>query len=519
MRAGAAIFFTFFGLFMLTGSRERPWGDANPVYEVAENLVRHGSVHVTVRWPVDAAPGRDGKNYAANPLLASLVHVPAVAVREVVLRASPGSAALSWPIAAHVAPAALGALTCALFFALARRFASARAAGLATIALGVGTTVWVYARYPYTEILQTACFTGCLLALVAALDDPGPRTARWLGLAAGLLVSSKLVYFAAIPGAALVLAWRLRARPRELLVFFAWTALTFAPWVFLILFYNWLRYRSWLTTGYGGVPAGKSWIGLWGLLLSPGKSVFLYSPPLVAALFGVPALWRRHRLALLAILAALVPVVAVYARFIFWHGDYAWGPRYLVFAVPTLLVPLALVLDRLRGRALAALLAPLLAAGLAVQLLGNAFYWDHWIRISKEVSSGWLGKPDRRGSSPPDRGGICDACFEDLYAQQWLPPFAPLAGHAWLLRHVPAGDDWATAQRDAPWRTYTTIDVKIDEQWYKRARIDWWALDWSRRGGARAVAMLIMGAPLVLGAWAWWRAQRRREALAPPIAA
>jgi hypothetical protein len=517
MRAGVAIFLTFFGLYMLSGSRERPWGDANPVYEVAENLVRRGGVDVSVRWPVDLPPGRDGKYYAINPLLPSLTHVPAVAARELYLKLTPKNAALSLPIAAHVAPAALGALTCVLFFGLARRFGSPRAATWATIVLGVGTMVWVYARYPYTEILQAACFTGCALALVRALDDPSPSSARWLGLAAGLLVSSKLVYFVAIPGAALVVAWRLRERPRELLTFFAWTAATFAPWIVLLLFYNWLRFGSLLSSGYGEVVPGSGWIGLFGLLLSPGKSVLLYSPPLVVALFGVPALWRAHRLALLAFLGALVPVVVLYARFLFWAGDYAWGPRYLTFAIPVLLLPLVPVLDRLRGRRAALLLAPTLAAGIAVQLLGNAFYWDHWIRISKEVSAAWLGKPDRRGSTPRDRGGICDACFEDLYAQQWLPPFSPIAGHAWLLRHVPGGDDWKTAQADAPWRVYTRLEVKIDEQWYKRARLDWWPMDWPRKDAA-ALMGLVLALPLLAGAWLWRRALRSPEPMAPSIA-
>src|SRR4029453_16214146 len=131
-------------------------------------------------------------------------------------------------------------------------------------------------------------------------------------------------------------------------------------------------------------------------------------------------------------------------QLIFWSGDYAWGPRYLVFCVPALMLPLALVVERGR-RLVAAALVAALALGVFVQILGSAYYWDHWIRISKEASAAWLGKPNRSGSFPPDRGGVCDACFEDQYAQQWLPPFQPIAGHLWLLRHTPFGDDSKTA--------------------------------------------------------------------------
>lgn len=506
-RLGLAIFLCFLGLYLATTSRERPWGDANPVYQVAENLVRHGSLDTTVVWPYDAKPGRDGKHYAINPLFTSLIHVPGVLLRQAVSAVAPELRNPIWPIASHLGPAALGALTCVLFFSLARRLASARAASLATVMVGVGTMVWVYARYPYSEVLQAACFTGFAHAIARILDEPDARAARWLGLWAGLLVNSKLVYFAALPGAALVLVWRLRDDPRRLVRLAGWATAVFVPLFCIIPFYNWVRYGNPLTTGYGAVgdvAPGSLWIGLFGLFLSPGKSVLLFSPPLVAAFAGIPAFARRHRWLAIALAASLVPVILVYARFIFWSGDYAWGPRYLVFCVPVLALPLALLAPRHRVA-----LGVLLAAGITVQVIGNAYYWDHWIRIAKEAAAGWLGKPDRSGSFPPDRGGICDACFEDMYPQQWLPAFQPIAGHLWLLRHTPFGDDYRTAEKDAPWHLYTRVNIKIDEQWYNRARIDWWGLDWGDRRGAMALLLVLMCLPFAAGAFVWWRAAKR----------
>jgi hypothetical protein len=50
-----------------------------------------------------------------------------------------------------------------------------------------------------------------------------------------------------------------------------------------------------------------------------------------------------------------------------------------------------------------------------------------------------------------------------MYAQTWLPPFSPIEGHLWLLRHVPAGHDAKTAEADAPWRRYTTLRLDIED--------------------------------------------------------
>jgi uncharacterized membrane protein YraQ (UPF0718 family) len=244
-----------------------------------------------------------------------------------------------------------------------------------------------------------------------------------------------------------------------------------------------------------GAHFGKGGVldGLWGMFLSPGKSIFLYAPPLVLALAGYKALVQRHRATAIALAVTAVPPILLSARSTFWAGDWAWGPRYLVFALPALVFPVCLVLERLlerRRRAAfygAAGLA--LALGVSVQALGLHFYWDHFIRIAQEARLTWLGNPDRAGASMPDRGGTCDGCFEDMYTIQWLPPFQPIRGHLWLLRHVPFKHDWERAERDAPWHPSTSLKLPIAGS-YSRARIDFWWNDYKEH---KRAALRIFG--------------------------
>jgi hypothetical protein len=93
------------------------------------------------------------------------------------------------------------------------------------------------------------------------------------------------------------------------------------------------------------------------------------------------------------------------------------------------------------------------------------------------VRNQWLGKPDRAGTPFPDFEGYCGACFEDVHGLHWLPPFNPIEGHLWLLKHVVLGHDWQTAEADAPWRRYTSLRLNISKS-YPRARLDWWLLDY-----------------------------------------
>jgi len=195
----------------------------------------------------------------------------------------------------------------------------------------------------------------------------------------------------------------------------------------------------------------------------------------VLALLGLPRFWRSQRATVWAMLATIMPVVLFYCRFPSWPGDWAWGPRYLVFAIPVLLLPAISLLASMRWPRRFLALA-LLALGIFVQVLGNAFYWDHYLRIALDVRSHWLGQPNRSASLTADKGGYCEGCFEDVYPTVWLAPLQPILGHLWLLRHVPFHHDWDRASKDAPWRRHTRL-VMDSQASYDRVRVDHWLYD------------------------------------------
>ena len=146
-------------------------------------------------------------------------------------------------------------------------------------------------------------------------------------------------------------------------------------------------------------------------------------------------------------------------------------------------------------------------AGLAVQGLGTAFYWDDFIAISRQVQYHWLGRPDSSGS--PLAPYPCFSCFEELYAVQWLPATQPIEGHWWLLRHKLAGDDWRTAEKDAPWSRYTSLTLDIARS-YDYAEIDWWP--WLAPPGSRLplVLLSVLVLPLLVP-WRRWRSALRGQ--------
>ncbi len=106
------------------------------------------------------------------------------------------------------------------------------------------------------------------------------------------------------------------------------------------------------------LPANFPWstpfhVGVLGALFQPEKSVFLFDPLLVLAIFLLLWLWKRLTPGVRAYgvtsLLLLAAYICFYARYTFWAGDFAWGDRYVSTSVElaTLLaVPLLL---RYRG--------------------------------------------------------------------------------------------------------------------------------------------------------------------------
>ena len=479
-----AILFTVFALYMLTSSREPPWGDARVTYEVAENIVSKGSVEISFPWPIDIERGRNNKYYATMPVLPAVMHLPGLAVRKAIVALSAQSEVLIKPLTAHLAPAFLGALTCLLFFGLCRTLgASQRAASLTTALLALGTTTWVYARYPYSEILQLACFTGFVTHVLRTGQHVSRRNAVVFGVWAGLLVNAKYVLALAVIGGALFVLSRVRKRRDDVLCFLKWAAIAGAPFLVAALAYNYLRWGTITHTGYnaylGRFFGGSTFFGAWGQLLSPNQSALLYSPALVLGLCAFPAVYRKCRPYLAVLVLCFLPIFLVYSNYHYWSGEYAWGPRFFVFGVAVLLAPAALAVDAMcawRPRWRRLVLVATFAAGISVQVLGNLFYWDHYIRISMQARNGWLGDPNRRGALIDARGrGICDSCFEDMYPVMWLPPFNPIKGHWWLLKSTVSGDTYQEAQQYAPWRRYTRLTPNV-KPGYDRVRVDWWGL-------------------------------------------
>lgn len=271
------------------------------------------------------------------------------------------------------------ALTGAVLYALLRTLdLTQTVAVLTTLAWGIGTTAWPYARSFFREPLLGLFWLG---ATLACLRWQSTRRAVWalacLALmCAGLAVKISAVGALPVFGAALL--WDARARR---------LALTWRRAALLVAFgvASVLAAAELYTLRYGNPPpiAEYLWQYPWrdgllvayGMLVSPVKGVLFYSPILVAAAIGWPSLIRKRGRAAFLVAALTLSLLYVYGPSPFWHGGHVvWGPRMMIPLLPLLALPIASALES--RRVLARLWVALWSAiGLIVQFPAGIASW------------------------------------------------------------------------------------------------------------------------------------------------
>jgi hypothetical protein len=349
-------------------------------FEVAHNLVDDGSVQIRDTFLGDAVPGLIGA-YSTYGISGSLVPIPLILVARIA-RDSLDREQFFFSFTSSV----FGAATLALLFLFFIELGIAWRAALAwTAVAGLATLIFPASATVFDQIQQGFfLFAACFLAWLGGRRDSMHLTIAG-GAALAFLVNFQESYAVMFPGvglAALAPGWSTPAERRRaferaaVFVFIGSMGLLF--WIG----YNQFRYGAYLYSGKGHnhpFPFGNPLVGLASLVASPGKSIFLYSPPTIIALIGLRGLIRKDRYLGLAVVGTAALHLALISSLSFFGGDWGWGPRYLATTLP--LISLGFPFATARSRMRKAAFSLLVVAGACVQLLAlsvdhHRFFYD-----------------------------------------------------------------------------------------------------------------------------------------------
>lgn len=128
-------------------------------------------------------------------------------------------------------------------------------------------------------------------------------------------------------------------------------------------------------------PLGVFLEGLHGQLFSPGRSIFLYSPPLLIILF----FWMKIKKTVNPELFTFLLLSTIYIIFYAmqyrvgsvdqgisgnWHGELSWGPRYITPLIPLGMLLVGAIYTTFSKKQTLYIFYPLVILGLCIQFLG-----------------------------------------------------------------------------------------------------------------------------------------------------
>lgn len=276
---------------------------------------------------------------------------------------------------------------------------------IAVCGIGLATSWWPYTKLDFTEVFVVTFF---LLAFLLLL-----RGKNFLGfLCAGFLI---LLRSDSVSLVGILLIWNLlRSRSKKTVLL---SVAGIIPPLAIFSILNLLRFGTFLDRGYANESfTNPLLVGLYGILFSPGKSVFLFSPPLILGFIG----WRRFRSRLpdnaLLFLSVFVVQLFLYSKWWDWSGDDSWGVRFMLLGVILMTIPMVEVLN-------AKFMLSVLVLGVALQLPAILVSGLDYVLLV------------HTGSVQRQRSGVEGINLVDLDDMRFNPRYSQIVGNYELLQY------------------------------------------------------------------------------------
>jgi len=366
-------------IYFLTYTGQAITSDESLLFDAAHSFFQNRTLDIayanTLR-PYNTLPGDQVvttldseplQAYLSVPLLWIAAHVPGIGMMQT-----------AWLFNIFVT----ALIACVLYYFGIQLGYSDNAALIVALVYGLATTAWAYSRLYFREPLFTLIILICVYGLERWRSSFDNGKFRFLPLlvAAFMLIVALLAKQASlliVPMLLVVAFPRVRLSRRSALILLGVLAFL------LILLIGYfvigsrlgiaIRFQDRFATldfSYLGAAAA-------GYLISPGASIWAFSPVLLLSFIGAYSLIRaRRERYVIAVLVMTITFVVGYAilQGTNWIGGKAWGPRYMVPLVPfiaILLLPLAeSILARRVKIATLAVIVGIVVQSVFVQVVG-----------------------------------------------------------------------------------------------------------------------------------------------------
>jgi len=322
-------------------------------YAVAHQIWTQGTISFAEYTEGISTKAPNGRVYASHEIGNALFLLPVAGLNVVLEKALAGRydkrrIGFVTSFLTNLMPAIYCSVTIALFYAMLRiDFGKSRSAAFASsMAFTFCTFVWSYSRILSDVVLCMCLLTAALFSMIRFRRTMKVRyfliaiTLCGLGVIARLTMVLLLVAFAAY---LTMVFWRDWKRLMRLV---GTGIILLAPFALWQMYYNHLRTGHYLLAPVisgqyaSSAMTGNLTVSMFGLLFSPGKSIFLYIPLAILSVVCFRRFMASYPCE--ALFVAVLPAIwlIIHSKMATnWYGAWGWGPRHFITIAPVLVLP------------------------------------------------------------------------------------------------------------------------------------------------------------------------------------
>jgi len=431
-----SLFIFLLSIYLITMGGHMYSSDDTTLYYTSRSIVEESNINIPLnsdtKGLVAVVYGIDRNFYSQYPIIQPLMAVPLFILGK--LFASffhPDFYEFITRFVVSMFNSIIVALTAIVLYSFLLKFYSKKVSLIVTLLFGLGTVVWPHSQTFLSEPLPTLFLLLTFYNLYKFKHNGETKNFILGSIFFGFTFVTKFISVLALLTIFIYLILEnnkdgiLHIKLKNLRYCIIFTLFA-SPVIFFNQLYNYLIFGSFFTFGYAkgslnGLDLIKPfYLGVYGLLLSTGRSIFVYSPPLLLFFFSIRQFYKKHKLEAIFLILFILAFLLFFSGLNFWHGQNSWGPRYLYYLIPFFLIPIGYCIDYLINKKHGyKFLTLLFIISIFIQLLGFSMVFNYYIDYTRPS----LPISERDNPQSP--------IF--LYTIHFNPYYSPILGHLRLL--------------------------------------------------------------------------------------
>ena len=347
-RIGILIFALFILAYFFSARGNVEITDTCPSIQTAKAIVNNHSLSIEKCLPGHCLKSENsGRYYSRNGLGLAFLFIPYVVAGKLIAISTglPQDSLIDFLISFY--NIFFGAGACVIMFYISKFFKNSnRDSLLMALLLGFTTFCWRYSVWDFSEATQMFFL---ILSIYLILKNT-PKSLIQGGFSFCCLLLLKTLYIACLPVFILYIFVKNKETSRNTLkptgIFLLIVLLGFC----FILLLNYARFGRIFEFGYG-LEADKFYLS--GIIQHTGKllywldkGIFIYNPLFILSILGYYKLFKLAPQEAVFLFSIILINFFLTSMWYGWHGNWSWGPRYLVPTAPLWLIPVFVFLHK-----------------------------------------------------------------------------------------------------------------------------------------------------------------------------